>query len=85
MSKQDEALASIRKQQVIGAALEMPFIVMVILGVVGLTTEKPFWPLLADPGVAWALIGVGGAVMAGTTIRFLMLAMEARRIMSGDT
>ena len=51
------------------------------LGVYGLMSETPpaWLPALGDPGKAWLLIGLGGAMMAWAVGRIIAIALRSRR------
>jgi len=51
------------------------------LGVYGLVAESPppWLPALGDPGKAWLLIVLGGAMMAWAVGRIIAIALRARR------
>ncbi|WP_076538198.1 hypothetical protein [Shewanella sp. UCD-KL21] len=80
----DEKLAAIQKQMLMVAVIDFPGTLLMAAGLYGLFAgfDAAAYPLLANPMLIFAMIGIGGCTMAWGLVKMLQLARAKQLLLS---
>ncbi|WP_144211543.1 hypothetical protein [Shewanella donghaensis] len=80
----DEKLAVIQKKMTMVAIIDFPGTLLVAAGLYGLVAgfDTAAYPMLANSILLFAMVGVGGCIMAWGIFRMMQLAREKQTVLS---
>ncbi|MDO6774462.1 hypothetical protein Q4591_03770 [Shewanella sp. 3_MG-2023] len=80
----DEKLAVIQKKMTMVAVIDFPGTLLMAAGLYGLFAgfDTAAYPMLANPILLFAMVGVGGCIMVWGLLRMMQLAREKQGVLS---